>query len=389
MQGFNMGRYVPPDHEGTTSGNRLQQKHPLGQRARKLASQGILTVRFEMPYAVWCLHCPRPTLIGQGVRFNAEKSRAGNYFSTPIWRFRFKHAECGGWIEMRTDPKNTAYVVVEGAKKRDYYTGDETAAAKDGEGEGDVVILTDKERDELRNNAFASLEKTIADRKRLELAAHRIEDLTALSERHWSDPYALNQRLRRDFRKGRKKREMEAARAEDIKDRMGLGLELVPEVEEDAQRARLVDFGAMEEEEDGGERRALHKPLFSTTTTAKGAQEQTGAKTKKKSSATAATAAAAAAAAGTSKAEKAASKRKEAFVADVLSNTRAAQDPFLRTSFSGGGSGGDARTANRPSSLGIIKRKKQGDGGGGRSDDKVSDAAKVSSAQGLVEYDSD
>ncbi|KAK1244667.1 hypothetical protein MKX07_003466 [Trichoderma sp. CBMAI-0711] len=388
MQGFNMGRYVPPDHEGTTSGNRLQQKHPLGQRARKLASQGILTVRFEMPYAVWCLHCPRPTLIGQGVRFNAEKSRAGNYFSTPIWRFRFKHAECGGWIEMRTDPKNTAYVVVEGAKKRDYYTGDETAAAKDGQGEGDVVILTDKERDELRNNAFASLEKTIADRKRLELAAHRIEDLTALSERHWSDPYALNQRLRRDFRKGRKKREMEAARAEDIKVRMGLGLELVPEVEEDAQRARLVDFGAMEEEEDGGERRALHKPLFSTTTTttAKGAQEQTGAKTKKKSSATAA---AAAAAAGTSKAEKAASKRKEAFVADVLSNTRAAQDPFLRTSFSGGGSGGDARTANRPSSLGIIKRKKQGDGGGGRSDDKVSDAAKVSSAQGLVEYDSD
>ncbi|EGR46739.1 uncharacterized protein TRIREDRAFT_65437 [Trichoderma reesei QM6a] len=370
-----MGRYVPPEHEGTTSGNRLQQKHPLGQRARKLASQGILTVRFEMPYAVWCLHCPRPTLIGQGVRFNAEKSRAGNYFSTPVWRFRFKHAECGGWIEMRTDPKNTAYVVVEGAKKRDY-TGDENAAAKDGE-EGEGVILTDKERDELRNNAFASLEKTIADRKRLELAAHRIEDLTALSERHWSDPYALNQRLRRDFRKGRKKREMEAAKAEDIKDRMGLGMELVPEVEEDAQRARLVDFGAVEEEEDGGGRRALHKPLFSTT---KDAQGQTGAKK----------AAVAAAAAGASKAEKAASKRKEAFVADVLSNTRAAQDPFLRSSFSGG----EARTANRPSSsssLGIIiKRKKQGDGGGGRRDDKVSDAAKVSSsAQGLVEYDSD
>ncbi|KAL7816226.1 CWC16 protein [Trichoderma gracile] len=388
MQGFNMGRYVPPDHEGTiTSGNRLQGKHPLGQRARKLASHGILTVRFEMPYAIWCLHCPKPTIIGQGVRFNAEKKRAGSYFSTPVWQFRFKHAECGGWIEMRTDPKNTAYVVVEGGKKRD--TGDATKHTL-GE-EGGNVILTDKERDELRNNAFASLEKTIADRKRLEMAADRIEDLTALSERHWGDPYALNQRLRRDFRKGRKQRERDAARAEDIRERMGLGMELVPEVEEDAQRARLVDFGAVEEE-DGGER-ALLKPLFSTTkatvSTTKDAQKQTG--TKKATTA-------AAAAAATSKAEKAASRRKEAFVADVLSNTRAAQDPFLKqrhglhpTGGSGSGSGsGSDNKANKPPSLGIIKRRKK-HGDGGASDNGLSDAAKVpvQPAQGLVEYDSD
>ncbi|KAH0491586.1 hypothetical protein TgHK011_003011 [Trichoderma gracile] len=382
MQGFNMGRYVPPDHEGTiTSGNRLQGKHhPLGQRARKLASHGILTVRFEMPYAIWCLHCPQPTIIGQGVRFNAEKKRAGNYFSTPVWQFRFKHAECGGWIEMRTDPKNTAYVVVEGGKKRD--TGD---ATKDTLGEeGGNVILTDKERDELRNNAFASLEKTIADRKRLEMAADRIEDLTALSARHWGDPYALNQRLRRDFRKGRKQREQDAARAEDIRERMGLGMELVPEVEEDAQRARLVDFGAVEEDAEG--ERALLKPLFSTTkatATTKDGQKQTG--TKKATTA---------AAAATSKAEKAASRRKEAFVADVLSNTRAAQDPFLKQRHglnpTGGSGSGSDNKANRPSSLGIIKRRKK-HGDGGASGDRVSEAAKVpvQPVQGLVEYDSD
>ncbi|PTB64584.1 DUF455 domain protein, partial [Trichoderma citrinoviride] len=309
MQGFNMGRYVPPDLEGTVpSGNRLHGKHALGSRASKLASHGILTVRFEMPYPIWCLHCARPTVIGQGVRFNAEKKRAGSYFSTPVWSFRFRHAECGGWIEMRTDPKNTAYVVVEGARKRD--TGDAKAAAEGvEEGEG-AVILTDKERDELRNNAFASLERTIADRKRLEMAADRIEDLAALSERHWSDPYALNQRLRRDFRKGRKQREQDAARARDLQDRMGLGgLELVPEAEEDAQRAALVDFGAVDDD-DGGDG-ALLKPLFSTATaTEKKTQTQMQPKI-------------------ASKAEKQASRRKEAFVANVLSNTRAAQDPFL------------------------------------------------------------
>ncbi|KLU86682.1 coiled-coil domain-containing protein 130 [Magnaporthiopsis poae ATCC 64411] len=48
MQGFNMGRYVPPDVEGTVSGNQLHGKrHPIGSSA---APQ---TVRFEMPFPVW------------------------------------------------------------------------------------------------------------------------------------------------------------------------------------------------------------------------------------------------------------------------------------------------------------------------------------------------
>ena len=55
MQGFNMGRYVPPDQEGVVSGNALNRKHPLGARAGKLA-QGVLTVRFDMSFAVECTH---------------------------------------------------------------------------------------------------------------------------------------------------------------------------------------------------------------------------------------------------------------------------------------------------------------------------------------------
>ncbi|KJZ74642.1 hypothetical protein HIM_05992 [Hirsutella minnesotensis 3608] len=121
MQGFNMGRYVPPEVEGTTTGNRLH-----GRRAPGAGPSP--TVRFEMPFAVWCGTCPQPTLIGQGVRFNAEKRRVGSYHSTPVWAFCMRHADCGGAIEVRTDPQNTAYVVVAGGKRRDH--GD------DGDGEG-------------------------------------------------------------------------------------------------------------------------------------------------------------------------------------------------------------------------------------------------------------
>ena len=77
------------------------------------------------------------------MRYNAEKQKVGNYYSTPIWAFRFKCHLCSGRIEIRTDPQvrrtasisisedrrcdllthllvlqNTAYVVTEGARQK-------------------------------------------------------------------------------------------------------------------------------------------------------------------------------------------------------------------------------------------------------------------------------
>ena len=179
-----MGRYVPPDVEGTTTGNRLHGKRPAS----------VPTVRFEMPFAVWCASCPKPTLIGQGVRFNAQKRRSGAYHSTPIWSFRFRHADCGGAIEIRTDPQNTAYVVVEGGTRRD--TGEDKPR------DGDLVLPSADERDqqEARRTAFSKLERTIEDREQLRQAGERIAGLLEDSARRWDDPYAQNQRLRRAFR---------------------------------------------------------------------------------------------------------------------------------------------------------------------------------------------
>ncbi|KAI1292460.1 CWC16 protein [Xylaria venustula] len=244
MQGFNMGRYVPPDVEGTISGNALNKKHALGSRASKLRTEGILTVRFEMPFGVWCATCAKPTLIGQGVRFNAEKKKVGAYHSTPIWSFRMRHVDCGGQIEIRTDPANAEYVVTEGGTRRD--TGDDkddslvsSSALVGGLGE----ILMGKEKDALRSDAFARLEKTIEDRGVLIERSHRIAELEDASHRAWDDPYAQNRRLRAAFRAGRKTREKEAASTEELQNRMSLGIDLLPATEEDAKRAALVDFG--------------------------------------------------------------------------------------------------------------------------------------------------
>lgn len=301
MQGFNMGRYVPPDLEGTTSGNKLHRRPPPGRSASK---PGVQTVRFEMPYPVWCLSCPKPTLIGQGVRFNAEKRREGAYHSTPIWSFRMRHADCGGALEIRTDPANTAYVVVSGARKRD--TGDDGAEAA--RARGQEVILTDAERDDLRKSAFASLERTIEDREALRAATERIDELEDVARRRWEDPGERNSVLRRAFRVGRKERERQAGVDEALQDRMGLGFDLLPGTEEDARRAALVDFGG----EEGGDQ-AMRRPLFP-------AREK--AETKGKTPKTVLPP-------GTPKAEVLAAKRREGFVSELVGNTRMTKDPFL------------------------------------------------------------
>lgn len=294
-----MGRYVPPDLEGTISGNKLNKKHPLGSRASK---PGALTVRFEMPFATWCTTCPKPTIIGQGVRFNAAKTRVGSYYSTPIFAFRMKHNVCGGTIEIRTDPQNTAYVVIEGGRKRDD-GGDKVR-------EGDLEIMTDAEREKLRGNAFAKLERTIEDREQLIIGRQRVHELQESNGKLWVDPYEMNRRLRKDFRVGRHQREKEGKEAEELRDRMGLGIELVPEKEDDRKRAGLVDFGSVLSEAEELETRGLSRPLFERGSSKATSAEMNGGKRRLVS-------------------EVKAEQMKENLVSAIVGNTRVTQDPFL------------------------------------------------------------
>ncbi|PLB55362.1 DUF572-domain-containing protein [Aspergillus steynii IBT 23096] len=303
MQGFNMGRYVPPDQEGLTSANKLAGKHPLGSRARHLNTTGALVVRFEMPFAVWCTTCkPHETIIGQGVRFNAEKKKVGSYYSTPIYSFRMKHTACGGWIEIRTDPQNTAYVVTEGGRKRD--TGEEKDL-----GLGEIAIkLRGEGGGEAGNDPLARLEGKVEDKRKAETEQSRIFDLQRRQNRDWEDPYAQSRRLRRGFRTERKVLENAEAKREALKDKMSLGIDLVDETEEDRLRAGMVDFGPV------GDATTRSRPMFESSVqpTSKASPLASGSKHGKRPKTT-----------------NLLGDRKALLRSELTSNTRAAVDPFL------------------------------------------------------------
>lgn len=158
-------------------------------------------------------------------------------------------------MEIRTDPKNTAYVVTEGAKKRD--TGEDKHM------EGEIKIMTSEERERLQNDAFAALEGKVEDRKQALTDKSRIEELHRAKEKDWDDPYAASKKLRRAFREDRKQKEKNDALTENLKDRMSLGLDLLEETEEDRQRAKLISFGDFDG--DTAIFKAASKPLFGGT----------------------------------------------------------------------------------------------------------------------------
>lgn len=296
-----------------------------------------------MPYPIWCTTCPKPTIIGQGVRFNAEKKKIGNYHSSPIYSFRMKHNICGGWIEIRTDPKNTAYVVSEGAKKRD--TGD------DKELDGDVRIRTEEEREKLRNDAFAALEVKIDDIKQTVSNKSRIEELQLAKEKDWDDPYAASKTLRRAFRADRKARQKQESLTENLRDRMSLGIDLLAETEDDRRRAGFVEFG--DHDEESAIIKAKSKPLFADTPTPLKLPKQNI-----KLKAVAET-----------------QQRRERFRKELGDNTRAVLDPFLN---------GEKTSAPFGSIIPAIKWKKGPD-----LPPPVAITEKSNLSKGLVDYDSD
>ncbi|KAF2847518.1 DUF572-domain-containing protein [Plenodomus tracheiphilus IPT5] len=349
MQGFNMGRYYPPDASNPPTFNTT---HPLGARANKSA-QGILTVRFELPFAVWCQHCKPEAIVGQGVRFNAEKKRVGNYYSTPIWSFRMKHTACGGWWEIRTDPSKSEYIVHEGARRRDYGTVEE--------GEGELKMLSTEERERRREDAFAGLEGKVEQKALDKGNKERVEELYERSG-VWRDPYDVNARLRKEFRGRRKVWKREERYKEGMQEKFSLGLDIVDETEGDRVRAKMVEFGGAADV--GGE--GMWKPLFED----KEVGDMDGSKTKKL------------------KSEIAAEKSRQSLQKTLVGNTRAVVDPFLAK----------GNSAPPRVSLGLLKRKRDSEAENSTKTQtsvskKVEDATVAEknsvSTLALVDYDSD
>ncbi|KAL4066755.1 CWC16 protein [Scleroderma yunnanense] len=211
MQGFN--KYYPPDYDGEKhkSLNSYRGKHALGDRARKL-DKGILITRFELPFNIWCGTCNNH--IGMGVRYNAEKKKIGTYYSTPIYSFRCKCHLCDGWFEIQTDPKNTRYVVVSGARQKDEEWNPE---------ENGGFAIHDTEASATSVDPLTALEKsTDAQNHLTKVQVPRLESLQGLSDHYNDDPYARSSIVRKHFRTEKKSDAAKRAADDQLKGRYGL-----------------------------------------------------------------------------------------------------------------------------------------------------------------------
>lgn len=255
-----VNKYYPPDFDPSKGSlNSWLGTHPLRDRARKL-HKGILVIRFEMPYNIWCGGCNNH--IGMGVRYNAEKSKVGNYYTTPIYKFRMKCHLCDNHFEIQTDPKNHDYVILEGARRKEQRWDPH---------ENEQIVPEDKTtQKKLATDPMYKLEHGSDDKQRgqvTQMSVAQIEDKREV----WVDDYMLNKMARNKFRE--EKKQIAATKAADkaLLDKSSLDIELVPEHENDQKLAGLMKFAvtASFDENQQKKRKAIeNRPLFSISSPA-------------------------------------------------------------------------------------------------------------------------
>ncbi|CAO3608229.1 unnamed protein product [Cunninghamella echinulata] len=219
MQPFN--KYYPPDW--------TPDKGTVNKFVARKIYQGILIVRFELPFNIWCTGCDNH--IGKGVRYNAEKKQIGKYYSTPILQFRMKCHLCNNWIEIHTDPQHAEYVVVSGARKKvETWQPDK---------EDNVIILHGNDdngkniKEKLEQDPIFRLEHGIQDKSASAAKIPVLTQLQRLNDQQWKDPYTLSQQIRH---------QQIEEKANQLKEKHSLHIDLLPESEKDTLEAKLVDF---------------------------------------------------------------------------------------------------------------------------------------------------
>ncbi|XP_070683933.1 probable splicing factor YJU2B [Pempheris klunzingeri] len=233
-------KYYPPDFDPAKHGslNGYHKTHALRERARKL-SQGILIIRFEMPYNIWCDGCKNH--IGMGVRYNAEKKKVGNYYTTPIYRFRMKCHLCVNYIEMQTDPASCDYVIVSGACRKE---------ERWDMAENEQILTTERtEKEKLETDAMFKLDHGGKDKEKLKKALPSLSEIQD-HQSGWKDDFLLNSSLRKKFRTQKKVLAEQEEKDDTVRMRTNLSIPLLPEKEEDKKLAALLTYQAPDSYDD-------------------------------------------------------------------------------------------------------------------------------------------
>ena len=248
--------YYPPDFDPKIHGsaNGYQGVHHLRERARKI-DEGIIIIRFEMPYNIWCEGCKNH--IGMGVRYNAQKTKVGKYYSTTIYKFRMKCHLCDNYFEIQTDPKNLDYEILSGATRQERRWD-----TKDNE---QVTPLDSEESIKKASNAMYKLEHEASDRRKLEEKLPILERIQRINSRMEED-YDWNCKLRKSFRTQKKLMKEHEAKDTQLLEKCGLAIKLLPEHEKDIKIASLMKLSHTEHESREAKRKEImSQSVFSTS----------------------------------------------------------------------------------------------------------------------------
>lgn len=178
-----------------------------------------------------------------GVRYNAEKKKVGNYYSTPIFAFRCKCHLCSNWFTIENDPKNTRYVVKEGARKKEEDWDPEENGGFAVHGTyicrclGAFIDTLETDTDKAGpSDPLAALEKTKQQEHQLAtIGKPRIAELETLSEHYNADPFAHSSRARK-FLRAEKKVEAAKTKADKaVRDKYALPEDLRLAAVDDAE----------------------------------------------------------------------------------------------------------------------------------------------------------
>lgn len=226
-------KYYPPDFDykihKSLSG--YHGEHPLRERAK---APGILIIRFEMPYNIWCDKCNNH--IGMGVRYNAEKSKIGNYYTTPIFKFRMKCHLCDNHFEIKTDPANHDYVIISGARRKEQRWDPH---------ENEQIVPEDRDNQKkLVLDSMYKLEHSSNDLDKGKTAAPRLAQIMEIKSSQ-KDDFSLNQLARKKFRESKQAAKAILVKNEEVKKRLNLSIDLLPESESDVHKAKLLKLSSV------------------------------------------------------------------------------------------------------------------------------------------------
>jgi coiled-coil domain-containing protein 130 len=208
-----------------------------------------------MPYNIWCDGCKNH--IGMGVRYNAEKTKLGMYYSTPLYQFRMKCHLCDNYIVIKTDPANLDYEIVSGARRQEN-RWDPTQ-------NGQVVPDTKEIQRKLFDDPMFKLEHGAKDQKVAIDSKPVLGKMYLRNEDVWRDNYTANCKLRAAFRETKKEIRKAEALDNALLSKSSLDIQLLPECDQDKQMASLMKLQTkrtVDEAETAKRKAILNKPIL-------------------------------------------------------------------------------------------------------------------------------